>query len=266
MDRPFRFAGDLFAQLHQELVGTTIAFETFDRSAIPQTRLVLAQNTWVRRAQAEFRSIQILSRFLSEVVGAGDPVDVYAGVVAAISDEIRQCALSLGVCQSLGVDAILPKPVPLDERHATSEAPMAERALYTAITMLGINETISAGFVADLHARCNNPIIKAVLDATVSREPRRTAFRWRYIAMSLERFPPEAMTQWRKVARAALTSQISSMQPMIESIPEEDRNLEAWPDDDRVDLGLFSQQRQALIFQDVVYDVLRPQLEQLNLL
>jgi hypothetical protein len=265
MARPFRFAGEIFDRLHRELVGTAIAFDSLDPSRVPPERLEVAQRTWERRAQAEFRSIQILARFLTEVVGAGDPVDVYAGVLDAIGDEVRQCALSIGVCRALGVEAMLPTPVELDERPATADAPIVERALYTAIGMLGVNETLSAGFVADLYARCDNAVIRAVLAATAEREPERAAFRWRYIELSLGRFPPDTLNHWRAVTRAAVRSQTASMQPLLDAVPEDRRSLADWPDEGRAELGLFSQERQALVFQQTLREALEPRLRALRL-
>jgi len=266
MGRPFRIAGELFERVHNELMGTAIAFDTLNAASIEPERLEVARRTWERRAQAEFRAIQILARFLTEVVGSGDPIDVYAGVLEAIGDEIRQCALSVGVCRGLGMEPTMPKPVELEERHATADAPMVERALYTAISMLGINETISAGFVADLHARCDNPIIRAVLGATAKREPARAEFRWRYIELSLARFPEETINHWRAVTRAAVRNQKASMQPLLDAVDPGRRSLDDWPDTDRVSLGLFSKQRQALVFRHTMKEVLEPRLRELGLL
>ncbi len=266
MGRPFRFAGDMFERVHRELLDTSIRFDALDISDVSPDRLEVARRTWERRTQSEFRAIQILSRFLVQVVGSGDPIDVYAGVLNAIGDEIRQCALSIGVCQALGIEPTMPKPVELEERPATVDAPLVERALYTAICMLGVNETLSAGFVTDLHERCDDTVIKAVLDATVSREPQRSTLRWRYIELSLLRFPPDTLNHWRAITRAAVARQKASMQPLLDAIDPARPTLEDWPDTDRVALGLFSKERQALVFQRTLEGVLEPRLRRLGLL
>ncbi|MEZ4463037.1 MAG: hypothetical protein R3F43_00605 [bacterium] len=57
---------------------------------------------WSDRVQTEYRSVQIMTRFLTEVLGAGDPLDVYAGAVDAIADEVRHTALCAAVVTALG--------------------------------------------------------------------------------------------------------------------------------------------------------------------
>ena len=67
-------------------------------------------------------------------------------------------------------------------------------------------------------------------------------------------------------AKAALRNQEASMQPLLDDIPDDRRSLGDWPDTERVPLGLFSKQRQALVFTHTVNYVLRPQLIRLGLL
>ena len=54
--------------------------------------------------QTEFQSIQIMTRFMWEILGSGDPLDVYAGAADAIMDEIRHTAMCVEMAKALGAE------------------------------------------------------------------------------------------------------------------------------------------------------------------
>ena len=225
-----------------------------------------ARAEWLRRVHTEFRSIQIMTRFLEEVVAAGDPVDVYASAVDAVRDEIRHVALCAEVCARLGVEATLPSPVPepVPERFRT--APPADRASSTALSMLAINETISVAFIGDLAQRCSTPGIREVLQQTIADEDAHGDFGWDYVTASLSRYPDATLSSWRHLVQTTLAPHLRHAQLTLAELPEEQRHLEAHPDVEEVRLGLFSPARQALIFQRVWETDLRPRLARSNLL
>ncbi len=142
---------------------------------------------------------------------------------------------------------------------------MAERALGTGISMLAVSETISTAFIEDLRARCQQPVIRAVLDKTLEDEETHHAFGWDYVAASLERFDGSASDFGRMVVDVTLAPHIAQTEAALASMPPQRRHLDAWPEPELVELGIASVQRQALVFQRVYSTELEPRLKSLGL-
>src|SRR6185436_11716457 len=150
IQRRLSFAGGSFGALHRQRVGPLPDLSTLSIAGVDAALLEAARVTWRDRARAEFRSLQILTRFLAEVAGAGDPLDVYAGITALIDQKIAAAERCAAVCEALGAPALLPEPVVLQDSPGFLAAPMAERALASAISLLLVNEPVAAGYRADL--------------------------------------------------------------------------------------------------------------------
>jgi hypothetical protein len=264
--RPLSFVGGAFERVYRKKIGPPLDLSGLMPGTIPLTLLERARSTWRERALSEFRSIQIMIRFLTEVVGAGDPLDVYAGAVELVEDEIRHTQMCAAICAALGAPASLPEPVALADPPGFLAAPMPERALATAITMLGINETISAGYIADLAARCRNVHVKQVLDATIGDEDEHSELGWTYIADSLRRFLPSTMDDWRHLVRVTLQPHQTFAERSLVHVPPFRQRPEAWNEPELADLGLFSPERQALVFRKTCRETLEPRLSRLDLL
>lgn len=266
--RPIRHAGGVFAEMHGELMGSAggIDFAAFDASRYPDELIARARSTWQGRVLTEYRSIQIMTRFLTEVLGAGDPIEVYAGASDLVADEIRHTALCASMVEALGGTPRLPEPLVAEENPGFLKMSMPQRALVSAINMLAINETLSVGFVEDLNARCKDPVVKAVLAATCEDEEGHQDFGWSYVERSLERFPADAMGTWREVVQQTLAPHRRSVDRTLAEVPASERDLDAWPDAELVDLGLFSPQRQALVWQRTFQQKVAPRLMKLGLL
>jgi|SRR5690554_292491 len=266
MTHQAQFAGGIFGEFHDELMGKKVDFSAFDPTQFDSALLNEARHTWLERFQTEFRSTQIMTRFMSEVLGAGDPMDIYAGGVDLIGDEVRHTALCAGMCRALGGVARFPDPITLEDPPGFLAASMGERALHTAITMVAINETLSYGYITDLRERCQEPTVRAVLDATVEDEEGHQDFGWVYIEKSLKRFPKSTLSSWRHLVGLTLKTHFDVIHPILADMPEEQKSLALWPDLERISLGLFSRQRQALIFDKTFGEVAEPRLRSLNLL
>jgi hypothetical protein len=223
-----------------------------------------ARQVWSERLRTEFRSIQIMARFLEEVVGAGDPLDVYAGAIELVRDEVRHTEICFSVCRALGAEPRLPDPVALRDPAPFLEAPMAERALHTAIAMLAINESLSVAFLRDLQSRCEHPPMKRVLDATLDDEASHEAFGWTYVEKSLERFPRATRPAFAELVRRTLAPHRAAADPILSRLGPGERSLGAWADEERVRLGLFSPERQALVYAEALAS-LEERLARLNL-
>jgi hypothetical protein len=253
------FAGAPFEALHRALIGppldlTELSLQRF----APQLRDE-ARRTWHQRLVSEFRSVQIMTRFLGELVNAGDPLDVYAGAIELVKDEVRHTELCFAVCRVLDAPVDLPAPVALRDPDEFVRASFGERALHTAISMLIINETISTAFISDLRARCHEPAIRAVLDATLADEEEHHAFGWAYVSTSLRRFPASTMPAWRTLVQRVLAPHRQFVEETLRDLPAGQRTLDAYPDGEHVALGLFSRERQALVLERAL-EALRPQL------
>jgi len=264
--RPLTFAGLPFAPIHRRRAGKLPDLSSLRPDEYPRERVELARRIWRERTMTEFRSIQIMARFLGELANAGDPLDVYAMALEMIEDEIRHTELCAAVAAALGAPALLPDPVALRDAPEFLAAPPAERALASAITMLGINETISAGYIADLHARCQQPAVRAVLSATIEDEDAHHVLGWQYIERSLARFPPSTLSDWRHLVKTTLAPHQQGAAAALAEVPADQQHLEAHPEPELVALGLFSSVRQALVFRKTLAEILQPRLAALKLI
>ena len=265
MSHRARFAGGIFEHFHHALMGVDIDFDAFDPDPFPDELVEEARQVWLQRFRTEFRSIQIMTRFMTEVLGAGDPIDVYSGAVDLIEDEVRHAALCAGLCEAMGLEATFPEPVDLQDPEQFVDAPMAERALHTAISMVAINEALSYGFIMDLRSRCEEPTVAAVLEATVADEEGHQDFGWVYIERALTRFEKSTLRDWRHLVKTTLRPHFQNAGAILSDIPPDKRTLDAWSDTERVQLGLFSPQRQALVFDKTYREVVQPKLEEVEL-
>lgn len=254
----------VFSEIHGKLVGISIDFDRLDVSKIAPALLERARATWAERARTEHRSIEVMTRFLVELQGAGEPIEVYAGTLELIEDEIRHTALCRAMCRALGGSAPADRPA-TEVTAGVQRTPMNERALATAIAMLAINETLSVGYIRDLAARCENPVVGAVLRATVEDEDEHEAFGWTYIATALDRFPKATHPEWRAFTRRMLQPHLDHAGRALAAIAPEERELARFPDSEIIDLGLTSPQRQALVGLTTFQSVLEPRLSKLGL-
>ncbi|MBR57102.1 MAG: hypothetical protein CMH54_03490 [Myxococcales bacterium] len=266
MAQVLRHTGGIFQKIHDELVDFDIDFDAFQSDKYPADRLDFARKVWAERVQSEFRSIQIMTRFTAEVLGAGDPLEVYAGAADAVLDEIRHTALCVRMLETLGGQPMFPDPVYVQERDGFLNRPMAERALGTAISMLAINETLSTGFIQDLQERCTDPVVKAVLDITLADEDTHFEYGWKYVENSIKRFNESSINIWRDVAATTLRPHETQAARILETMGPDQRDLALRPEPELAALGLFSPERQVLVYQKTLEQEVRPRLAQLGLL
>ncbi|MEZ4474798.1 MAG: hypothetical protein R3F60_29210 [bacterium] len=252
----------VFAAQHLALRGVDIDFAAFDPTRYAPSLLARAQGVWIGRVHSEFRSLQILTRFLAELTAAGEAVDVYAGAVDLIRDEARHVGLCHDLCVALGAPPTLPDPPTLVDPPEFLAAPAPQRALATAVTMLLVNETLSVAWLTDLAERCADPVIGAVLRATVADEEGHDAYGFEYVRRALARFDRRTLPHWRALADRALQRHRAWADGVLAG-----EVAGALPDEpDLADLGLFSPVRQALLFRRTFATILGPRLAELGLL
>lgn len=263
---PMIRAGGPFAALHAALVGdATIPWGALDLHAIPANLRDVVRDTWAWRAQTEYRSVQVMTRFLGEVLAAGDPLEVQAFALDAIRDEVRHTALCARVVESLGATPALPMPLsePLDP--AFVEMPMAARALVTAISMLLVNETVSVALLQDLAARATHPTIRAVLVATTADEETHADAGWHYVTSSLARFDAAGRAFAAQVAAHAVEGHRGPALARLASLPPELRSLTAHAEPDLAHYGLMSEAREAILTLHTLETAVLPRLMDLGL-
>jgi hypothetical protein len=264
--RQLTLAGGTFEARHRAFLGPAIDLGDLGPTLVPAPLLPEVRAEWQSRVRSELRSIQIMTRFLTEVTGAGDPLDVYGSAVELCADEVRHAELCAAVCRRLEVPAPLPDPVALPDDARFLASPFPERALATAITMLGVNETISTGIIRDLLERCDYEPIRRVLRATIEDEDTHGAFGWDYIRASLGRFDRESRPHWRRLAAQALEPHRAAAARALAALPPAQRTLEANTEPELARFGLLSLQRQALLYERTFHTVLVPRLRELDLL
>jgi hypothetical protein len=252
-------AGGAFADSHRALIGPEVDLGDLSPASVPAALLPMARSVWQDRVRSEFRSIQIMTRFLTEVTGAGDPLDVYAIAAELVADEVRHTEMCAAVCRRLGVPPLLPVPVAPGEPDAFLRSPMPERALTTAISMLAINETISNALVTDLLERCDYEPIRRVLGTTIADETTHGSFGWDYVRASLARFDAGSLPHWRAVAAEALAPHraLAARFPAPSGDAADERELARF--------GLLTPAREAIVFERTFAAVLAPRLEALGL-
>jgi hypothetical protein len=267
VETPMTHAGEPFLSMHRALMGELgIEWYLLDPAMIPEPLLSEVRLTWSWRAQTEYRSVQVMTRFLTEVLGAGDPLEIQSGAADAIRDEIRHTALCVGVVEALGETALLPTPVPEPLEDGFRAMPMAQRALVTAISMLLVNETISVALIGDLAARATHPTIRAVLKATMTDETTHQQFGWHYVAASLRRFDAAGRAYAARITAYALEGHLAPARNLVASLPTERQTLNAWHEPDFARYGLMSRPREALIKLQLHQRFLAPRLQALGLL
>ncbi|MCG8554746.1 MAG: hypothetical protein MJD61_05570 [Proteobacteria bacterium] len=159
----------------------------------------------------------------------------------------------------------LPEPLELPQPQRFLLLPPAERALSIAVAMLAVNETLSVGFIRDLQQRCETPVFRDVLDAILADEAGHDDFGWEYVARSLERFPSSSREVWKAVAQEALRPQRAQAETVLEAMAAGARRLDVWQEPELAALGLFSPERQALVFEHTLENELAPALRKLDL-
>jgi len=260
------FAGGAFTRAHARLVGDEIDLSSLQALRGSGALLQQARRVWQERVQSEYRSAQMMQRLLGDALAAGVPFDAHASLVEMISDELRHVALCSAVVRALGAEPCLPVPLDLPQPAAFLAMPAEARALAIGIAQLLVNETLSVAFIADLHERCRHPAIAAVLAATLGDEAQHDAFGVSFVRRTLAERPEPERARWCKVAEDALRPQREAAQRMLRELSPAERDLQAWPDEQLVALGLFSPQRQALVFQRAYDERLAPRLASLGLL
>jgi hypothetical protein len=258
-------AGGVFAQIHERAFGPLPDLGSLRTDRFRPELLTRARAAWAHYTKTEFRSIQIMTRFLTEVVGAGDPIDIYAGALDLVQDEVRHTELCSAICSALGGEPVLPDPVPLTDPPTFLAAPMAERALTTAITMLAVNETISTAFIEDLATRCRTPGIRDALASIIEDESTHGDFGWTYVREALRRFSPSTLPHWQTLVQVTLRPHEEGSRRALSALPEDQVNLDAHPEPELADLGLLSAPRQALLYRRARDRDLIPRLRALDL-
>ncbi len=257
-------AGEPFLSLHRSHLGPLPEISLDFRDIPPHLR-ELVLDAWSFRVETEYRSVQVMTRFLTETLGAGDPLEVHASISEAIRDELRHVTLCAAVVEALGHRAPLPTPLMEDLSPDFLSLPMAQRALATAITMLLINETLSVALLEDLRTRATHPAITAVLEATLTDEDTHEAFGTQYVKASLARFDDEGRAWARALASEALGAHIADAEMKLASIPASSRDLSPQPEPELAQWGLMSPIREALVVLGTIEQNLLPRLRSLEL-
>lgn len=254
-----------FRAIHDALVGVDVAWDALDWRDIPDHLLTMVRAHWLYRVETEYRSIQVMTRFMSEVLAAGDPLEVYAGIADAIVDEIRHTALCVGVVERLGVAPQTPDPVALIDPPGFTELVPAQRALGTALSMLAVSETLSVALIEDLRARATHPTIRQVLERTLADEDTHDAFGWAYVEASLARFSGSAHEYARLVVEATIEPHLEECEATLARLDPALHELALHPEPELAAWGIMGDARQALVKLATWKQRIRPRLARLGL-
>lgn len=235
-----------------------------DLTRFPHDLLVEARLVWADRVRTEWRSVQVLTRWLQELTACVEPLEHLQGAAQAITDELRHVGLCADLCTALGGFPERPAPVPASA-EVLAIAP-AERPLATAIVMLVVNETLSVAYLTDLAAHCEEPAVRAVLDALLDDELGHRDLGGDYVRFALPRHGSGARAEWRTFTARAVESHRRKVEALLAEVPPSRRAAEHFPEPARAALGLTTPVRQALVFAETFEQVLRPRLQSLDLM
>ena len=257
--------GGIYADIHERIFGAKSRTEPVQIGGLTPALVEAARKAWQGRLRREYRALQQASRLLTEVVGAGDPLEVYGSVLAVLNYKVRRVGLCVSGCEMYGAAPVLPSIEP-DEPWPSADAPMLERAVATVLSSLAIEDTIRRRFTQDLRARCSVRRMCDALDELLVDGEARERFAWTYAHDGVRRLPPSHLTEWRHLVEITLSPYEKQAEAALANVPEERRTLDAFPEPELADLGIFSEQRQALLYRRILKDDLTPRLRELELL
>ena len=214
----------------------------------------------------EYRSAQIMTRFVSELAAAGVALETQTWAAELITDELEHAALCRDVCRAVGAQPQMPEPLALPNPPSFLALPPNQRGVMTAVTMLLVSETLSVALIEDLRVRCENRPIRSVLDSLGGDEAEHEQRGIDFVRGSLARTAPAALPGWREVAQKALEPGLSRQRAIVAALPEAKRTRDAWPEPELIALGLMSLERQAIVYVDAYERVLAPRLRDVGLL
>ena len=135
-----------FSAVFDERIGA-IDLSDLDPAAFPEPVVILAREVWQDRARAEYRSIQIMSRFLGELAGAGESPQILAAAIDRVEDEVRHTSHCVALTERLGGVALLPNPIELREPEVAERNGVGGRIVLaeTEIGAVGTSQLDDAG-------------------------------------------------------------------------------------------------------------------------
>lgn len=235
-----------------------------DTDAIEPRLLGEARRIWIGRVKSEYRSIQLMTQLLSEVLAVGADHATRCVLAEMVADEVRHVALCAAVCQALGAtppaaaEVAAPLP-PLDAVVAT------ERVLASAISMFLVNECFSVAYISDLAARCRHPVLAPVIRQIGGDEDEHEAFAEGFVAQRLALESDERRGGWRIFAAKLVDKRLAMARLALREVPPDKRLLADYPEQPLADLGLTSPVRMALLTVRTWEDTLRPRFVRLGL-
>ena len=172
---------------------------SIDTDTIAPPLLGEARRIWLGRVKSEYRSIQVMTQLLSEVLAVGADHTTRCVLAEMVADEVRHVALCAAVCQALGATppdaAAIAAPLP-----PLDAVPATERVLASAISMLLINECFSVAYIRDLAARCQHPVLAPVIRQIGGDEDEHEAFAEAFVAQRLALESAPRRGGWRTFA------------------------------------------------------------------
>lgn len=136
---------------------------------------------WRRRALSEHRSTGIFNQFVLDLLGAGAPAEVLSLACRAALDEVRHAELFARVT-SLYAGAPPEMPAQIPEMPDERDVPIRHQVAREAFHMCVVAETYSAASLGEIHARANDPTVRAVLGSVLSDEVHHARLGWSLLA------------------------------------------------------------------------------------
>ena len=235
-----------------------IDWAAFDPSGIDPPLLAAAQHTWRDRVGTEYRSMQIVARFLEEVLAGGEDLAVARMIVEMVAEEQTHAEICGEMCRALG--ATPPSPAEVAAPPADLAAvPIRERILASAISMFLVAEAFSVGYLGDLAERCRDPLVSRVLAVIGGDEDAHQAFGPRYVGELLAREAPERRAGWRRFTEKRVAEHLDRARKNLAApaAPYDEQTL--------ADLGLHSERRIGEVCLATYEAVIAPRLRELDL-
>lgn len=143
---------------------------------------------WTRRVEAEYRSsahTQHLTLWLIQLAAPRELIDDGLRITA---DELDHAELSAAVCAEAG-STTSPALRQDDLQLKVPPGTLEERALFAALEVFCLGETVAVPLFTELRRECTVPVARAALDRVLKDEVRHRQFGWDLLDYLLDRSP-----------------------------------------------------------------------------
>jgi hypothetical protein len=155
--------------------------------ALSDEQQAALRDGWLADALEEHASVGAFARFALQLLQLGAPPDLLHRTQRAMRDEIVHAELCFGLANGYAAEPLGPGALQVAGALA-ADADL--EALVLSILREGcLGETVAAMIASEASERCQDPVVRKVLNKIVRDESDHAELAWRFVAWMLERHP-----------------------------------------------------------------------------